>query len=114
MLICFPSLHICCEIVFNFCSAFTECKRDNMSHICLLFTTFVTTFWEMFLEYSWNILEKVFKKILKFFLKKFTLFYLGLCQNFGKKCHLKKKFKFIYKSFYYLKTSVTVFNECFC
>jgi hypothetical protein len=28
------------------------------------FTTFVTAFWEIFLEYYWNISEKIFKRIL--------------------------------------------------
>jgi hypothetical protein len=40
--------------------------------ICFL-TIFVTTFGEIFIEYSWNIFEKVFEQIFKF--KKIILFY---------------------------------------
>jgi len=44
---------------------------------CFL-TTFVITFWEIFLKYFWNNLEFFFTNILIFFLK-IILIYQGLC-----------------------------------
>jgi hypothetical protein len=41
-------------------------KITRTTPACFL-TTFVTTFEEIFLKYSWNILEKMFKKSFKNF-----------------------------------------------
>jgi glucose-6-phosphate-specific signal transduction histidine kinase len=73
-------------------------------------TVFVIAFGEIFLEYSWNILEKSLKKcfILKKNLHTISLkFMLKIWENMS----LSKKLKFIYKFFLCLKSSVIMFNE---
>jgi hypothetical protein len=40
-------------------------KITQITPACF-FITFVTVFWEIFLEYSWNIFQKGFQKIVKF------------------------------------------------
>jgi len=74
---------------------------------------FLTTFGEIFLEIFWNIFEFFFEKILiwnKIFHNILLIFML----KFWQKMSLSKKLKSIYKFFYYLKTIIIMFNECFC
>jgi hypothetical protein len=68
-------------------------------------------FGEIFLKYFWNIFE--IKNILNFYLKNYNIL-LKVMFKIWKKMLFSKKFKSIDKSFYYLKTSVTMLNECFC
>jgi hypothetical protein len=39
------------------------CRQDNMNHIGLLLIVLMIALGEIFLEYSWNIFEKIFEKI---------------------------------------------------
>jgi hypothetical protein len=78
------------------------------------FIAFVIAFGEIFLTYFWNSLQIFFERILK--LKKIILhiillrFMLQIWPNMS----FSKKLKSIYKFFYYLKTSITVFDGCSC
>jgi hypothetical protein len=60
------------------------------------------TFGEIFLEYSWNILEKYSYYFIKVHVK-------SLIGNV-----IFKKFEIHLQVPYYLKVNITVFNECFC
>jgi hypothetical protein len=59
-------------------------------------------------------LKKSSKKIFKFFLKKIHTLLLRFMLKIWQKMSFSKKLKSIYKSFYYWKVNVTMFNECFC
>jgi hypothetical protein len=82
-----------------------------MSHSRFLFYCFCEYFLENILEYSWNIIQKVFEF---FLIKKNHTILLRFMFKIWQKISLSKKFKSIYKYFYYLETNVTMFNECFC
>jgi len=56
--------------------------------------------------------QKSFKKSFKIFKIFITLLCYTLHKNFAKNMFVKK-FKFIYKSFYYLKTLITMFSKSF-
>jgi hypothetical protein len=51
----------------------------------------VIVFWEIFLEYFWIILGKIFKKSLKFLKKTFIIFIKVYVKKIGQKCHLKNE-----------------------
>jgi len=78
-------------------------------HPVYFFIAFVNVFCETFLKYFWNIFEKISKSFLKILHNILLRFMLKI----GTKCYLIK-IKSIYKSFHYLKTKITMFNECFC
>jgi hypothetical protein len=85
-------------------------KITRITPACF-FTTFVTTFG----EYSLNVFEIFLKTSLKkslFFFNSYYFFKVYV-KNLAKNV-IFKKFKFICNHFYYLKTNVTMFNECFC
>jgi hypothetical protein len=90
------------------------CKRDNINHTYLLHDYFCDYFLgiipRIFLKYYWKSLQKnlsIFSKKISYY---FTKFYV---KNLAKPI-IFKKFKSIYKSFYYLKASIIMCNECFC
>ncbi len=88
-----------------------RCQWNNMNHTCLLFDCFCDCFvgniLRIFLEFVWKNLQKNLKFFFQTILLRFML-------KIWQKMSFSKKFTSIYKSFYYLKTSVTMFNECFC
>jgi hypothetical protein len=66
-----------------------RCKHDNTSQKAYFFIAFVIAFWEIFLEYSWNIFEDFFKNFFKF-KKIIYIILLRFMLKFGKKCHFQK------------------------
>jgi hypothetical protein len=106
------NLHI--NIHGSYTINFVGCKQDNTSHAHLLFDCFCNCFWRniprLFLEYSWKSLQKKFQN-LNFFLH---IILLRFMLNFWQNMSFSKKLKSIYMFFYYLKTSFTMFNGCFC
>ncbi len=77
------------------------CKQDNTSHTRLFFDCF------------WG---NIFRIILKNYFKLlfFHTIWLRFMLKIRQKMSFSKILKFIYKSFYHLKTNVTMLNECFC
>jgi hypothetical protein len=73
----------------------------------------VTAYWVFILQYSWNLLNKsLFKNLLKFLKFSSPYYVIFYIKTLLKIC-LSKKFKFIYKSFYYLKALITMFSKSF-
>jgi len=70
---------------------------------------FVTTLWEIFLEYSWNIFEKCIFLNFKFSSYHFIKVYV---KNLAKHV-IFKKIHIHLQGLLLLKTNVTMFNECF-
>jgi len=70
----------------------------------------VTTYWVFILRYFWNFLKTFFKNIK--ISHHITILWFTL-KKIAKNMSLSKKFKSIYKSFYCLKTLVTMFSKCF-
>jgi hypothetical protein len=72
-------------------------------------TNFVIAFWEIILKSFWKSLRKIplnLKNIYSYYFIKIHV------KNLAKKV-IFRKMKFIYKSFHFLKTNITMFNELF-
>jgi hypothetical protein len=82
------------------------CKQDNMNHTHVFFYYFCDCFLgnipRIFLEYSWKSFQKNLSKV-------YTILLNFMLKNMQKMSFSKK-----FKSFYYLKANVTMFNEFFC
>jgi hypothetical protein len=97
-----------CHFMFQACNFWrfifknvVGCKRDNTSHTCLFF------------DYFWgNIFRIILKK--SFELLFFHTILLRFMIKIWQKMSSSKILKSIYKFFYYLKTNVTMLNECLC
>ncbi len=85
------------------------CKWDNTSHTCMLFYCFCDCFLRNIPRIFLKFLQK---NSFKFFLKIPTILSRFMLK-FWQKMSLSKKCKSIYKSFYCLKVSITMHNECF-
>jgi hypothetical protein len=99
-----------CIIYHAFTQMIIGCKQDNTSHTHLLFYWFCNCF----LRNISRIFLKKFSKKSLIKKKKSSCSLLRFMLKIWQKMSFSKKLKFIYKSFYCLKASITMLNECFC